>query len=313
MITATTPTATFRRVRNVLEYAAGKSARVDEVNNVIHGVKVIGLESLNGRRYTLEAIRKAAPLYEGADVFVDHLKPGQHRRSDTYGDRLGSIKNFRVEADGGYADLHYNPHHPRAAAIVFEAKTQPNKLGLSHHADITESNERPPVVYSIDRVYSVDVVKRPATTRGIFENAPDVTPEERQQGLLRYLRGGSTEVYEDMVPTGSVPMVDDAGAGGRGKPPKRTEADVDGAKRLLLEKLQAAFDGPGDYRAALVRLRKILDAADGSEAGGDAKPVTEAAPLFGDQSARLEYLRGATPIGAVDEETRQARIQRLRS
>ena len=59
---------------------------------MIRGVKVLGLESRNGRTYLPEALAQAAPLYEDAKVNVNHPKgnPGGPR---DYQDRIGTIRH----------------------------------------------------------------------------------------------------------------------------------------------------------------------------------------------------------------------------
>jgi hypothetical protein len=52
----------------------GVSMRVDREAGVIRGVKVLGLESRNGRTYLPEALAQAAQLYEDAKVNVNHPK-----------------------------------------------------------------------------------------------------------------------------------------------------------------------------------------------------------------------------------------------
>ena len=56
---------------------------VDRQAGVIRGVKILGLESRNGRSYLPEALSQAAPLYEGAKVNVNHPKSGPAGRATT--------------------------------------------------------------------------------------------------------------------------------------------------------------------------------------------------------------------------------------
>src|SRR3989304_858479 len=56
----------LRRVSIREDYYSGiKPASVDQAAGIIKRVKILGLESDNGRRYTLAALKKAIPLYEG--------------------------------------------------------------------------------------------------------------------------------------------------------------------------------------------------------------------------------------------------------
>ena len=56
---------------------------VDRLAGVIRGVKILGLESRNGRTYLPEALAAAAPLYEGAKVNVNHPKGAPGRPATT--------------------------------------------------------------------------------------------------------------------------------------------------------------------------------------------------------------------------------------
>ncbi|HEY2838457.1 MAG TPA: hypothetical protein VGJ26_04885, partial [Pirellulales bacterium] len=73
----------------------GVSLRVDRAAGVIRGVKILGLESQNGRSYLPEALAAAAPLYEGAKVNVNHPKSFPAAPRD-YQDRLGAIHNVAL-------------------------------------------------------------------------------------------------------------------------------------------------------------------------------------------------------------------------
>ena len=87
----------------------GVSVRVDRAAGRIRGVKVLGLESRNGRTYLPEALAQAVPLYEGAKVNVNHPKGGPQSPRD-YQDRIGAIRNVALRpGEGLFADLFFNP------------------------------------------------------------------------------------------------------------------------------------------------------------------------------------------------------------
>lgn len=136
---------------------------------LIKGVKVIGLTSTNGRRYTVEALRRAVPLYENVVVNVDHNCAEAGRR---YGDRIGRLKNARFNGDGIYADLVYNPAHPEADGLRWWAENDSRAVGLSHQAQVRSNwtQEGIEEVYAISEVVSVDLVANPATTKGLMES-----------------------------------------------------------------------------------------------------------------------------------------------
>ena len=135
---------------------------------VVSGVKVLGIESKNGRKYPIEVMRKALEKYEGAIVNIDHPAGSEPR---SYEDRFGRLTNARIEADGIYADLAYNPKHPLAEGFQWWVKNDPKAIGLSHNAQAkTKMNtEGVEEIEEIVKVDSVDLVAEPATTAGLME------------------------------------------------------------------------------------------------------------------------------------------------
>jgi hypothetical protein len=158
----------------ILEYcdSRGVSVAVDRQAGVIRGVKVLGLESRNGRTYLPEALAQAAKLYEDSKVNVNHPKGSPSAPRD-YQDRLGSIRNISLRpGEGLFADLHFNPKHALAEQLAWDAEHSPENVGFSHNVEawVVRRDGRV-VVEAITRVQSVDLVADPATTRGLFESA----------------------------------------------------------------------------------------------------------------------------------------------
>jgi hypothetical protein len=147
----------------VQEYvqSAGRTLRVDAGRGVLRGVKLLGLRSRNGRRYEESALRKAIGLYEGSKVNVNHPERDPLAPRD-YRDRLGIVRNVRVEAGQGlFGDLHYNPSHPLAEQLAWDAEHAPENVGLSHNVLArTRRDGQEIVVEAITRVQSVDLVRR---------------------------------------------------------------------------------------------------------------------------------------------------------
>lgn len=160
------------RTEQLVEFtdSRGLTLPVDREQGVIRGVKVLGQQSKNGRSYLPEALRKAASLYEGAKVNVNH-PAGAPDTPRQYQDRLGSLRNIAIREDGLYGDLHYNPKHPLAEQLAWDAENSPENVGLSHNATgRTKRQGRGIVVEEITGVKSVDIVADPATTAGLFEH-----------------------------------------------------------------------------------------------------------------------------------------------
>lgn len=160
---------------NIREYLGwgDRPIQVDATAGIIRGVKVLGLQSRNGRRYLDDALRNAVPLYEGAKVNVNHPHPEVSAPRD-YRDRLGLLRQVHYrDGEGLFADLYFNPKHDIAERLIWDARHAPQNVGLSHNvlAKIRQEDDMA-VVYEIVRVLSVDLVADPATTDGLFEAVP---------------------------------------------------------------------------------------------------------------------------------------------
>jgi len=165
----------------------GVTMQVDKTKGVLEGVKLIGLESRNGRRYRESALSKAASLYEEAKVNVNHPREGALAPRD-YQDRLGVIRRVRLRSgEGLYGDLHFNPKHALAEQLVWDAENNPRNVGFSHNvlARLSRKGEIA-IVEEITQVQSVDLVADPATTQGLFEQAEQEKGVERQAVASRW-------------------------------------------------------------------------------------------------------------------------------
>jgi hypothetical protein len=151
------------------EYATGGQTplRVDAEKGIIYNVLVLGHRSSNGAEYKEEVMRAAQGQYAGSPVFVGHARDGAN---PLYDDKLGFIDSPHVSLDGLRGDFHFPPKHRLAEQLVWDAQNNPQNLGFSHDADCTWTwSGGCKQVTSIDKVYSVDLVTRPATTGGLFE------------------------------------------------------------------------------------------------------------------------------------------------
>ena len=160
--------------------SAGVSLRIDRASGVIRGIKVLGLQSRNGREYLPEALARAVGLYEGAKVNVNHPK-GHPLAPRDYQERIGVIRNVRHRTgEGLFADFHFNPKHDLSEQLVWDAEHAPENVGFSHNVQARTSRRgETTLVEEIVQVHSVDLVADPATTRGLFESAaPDAAPPE---------------------------------------------------------------------------------------------------------------------------------------
>jgi hypothetical protein len=151
-------------------HSGGLTLRVDRSGGLLRGVKLIGLESQNGRRYRPEALAAAVGLYEGAKVNVNHPQNGPLAPRD-YRDRLGVVRQVEFRpAEGLFGNLHFNPKHALAEQLAWDAEHNPRNVGFSHNvlARLAREGEAT-VVEAITHVQSVDLVADPAATQGLFE------------------------------------------------------------------------------------------------------------------------------------------------
>ena len=111
---------------------------------VIRGVKILGLQSRNGRTYLPEALAQAARLYEDTKVNVNHPK-GSPLGPRDYQDRIGTIRNVAVRpGEGLFADFHFNPKHALAEQLLWDAEHAPENVGFSHNVEAPHRAPRRP-------------------------------------------------------------------------------------------------------------------------------------------------------------------------
>ena len=157
----------------IQEYTAPSAVRlkIDKTQGILHGVKILGTQSRNRRRYPVDTLKKAIPLYENAKVNLDHPE-GDPTKPRSYTDRLGVIKGVQLQDEQGlFADFHFNPGHPLAEQLLWDAEHAPTNVGFSHNVEAVLRRENDEVVVDeIVAVRSVDLVADPATTAGLFES-----------------------------------------------------------------------------------------------------------------------------------------------
>lgn len=240
--------------KRLTETASLDKSQVDREAGVVRRVKLLGLESRNGRSYPAAVIAKAKNLYEGAAVYIDHGKP---RETRPYGASFGVTENVTAEPDGLYGDLHYNPAHALAEQFAWDAENRPNRVGLSHDIEAsTREHEGKMLVEAIHAVNSVDIVTRPATTRGLFEHEANMsTIREIVSANAKHWCGEliGRFVEDDMVdPTLAVDADGDSG----GSAEDQMVAAFKAAMMAVLD------DDSMDSAAKLAKLKELLKAKD---------------------------------------------------
>lgn len=175
----------------------GGKVSVDSVRGIIRGVKILGRESKNGREYASEAVGKAASLYEGAKVNINH--PSNPNQPRDYRDRLGHLASVQNKGGELFGDLHFNPKHPLAEQLAWDAEHAPENVGLSHNVEaVVNRKSGKVVVEEIRKVLSVDVVADPATTRGLYEQ--DDKKSDGPTGLGQHKPPGASDAKDKGQP-----------------------------------------------------------------------------------------------------------------
>lgn len=248
MATATKPKRRTSTPRTLREWSAsapaGTPLRIDRERRVIEGVRVLGRfsrnshglkEAVNGTEYTPECMRGAIPLYEGAEVLADHDTAGgrtaglaQRRTERGVEYVVGVLRNVRMEGEAGKehvrADLHYFDSHPVTARVLEDVERGLGVFGLSHDASAGRERFDPQakrlVIESLSAVRSVDLVRKPATNRNLWESREMKTTlrellEARRPKWSKARRLWATRLLEDdmMAPSMDAPM-DAPAAGG---------------------------------------------------------------------------------------------------
>ena len=186
--------------QQIQEYfdSRGVDLRVDEQAGVIRGVKILGLESRNGRTYSADALTGARHLYDGAKVNVNHPQ-GDPLSPRDYRDRIGVIRGVEVrEGEGLFGSLYFNPKHALAEQLVWDAQRASENVGFSHNVRARVANKPGGVIVEeILQVQSVDLVADPATTRGLFEHAdPNALPAETMREIEERIAARISEQHE---------------------------------------------------------------------------------------------------------------------
>ena len=240
------------------EQTAIAPRRVDREAGLIEGVRILGPDSKNGRKYSPRAMAEAARLYEGAPVNVDH--PATERKDRPLAEAFGWIRNVRQEADGVYGDLHYLRSHPQAELVAEAAERNPNRIGLSHHAEGTvRMDGQRVIVETVERVHSVDLVQTPATNAGLFESkGKPMTIREAAvaAGEERVLAAEGMDAYAD-------------------KPMQENEMDYFAA--MVAEVMGMDADRAEKMRrlAAILKAQEMLQSQDAAPAGEPPEAETE--------------------------------------
>lgn len=180
------------------ETVAVGTPTLDREAGVVRGVKILGAEApTKRRRYTEQAMRAAASMYENRSVYADHSESAKPRQ---VADLIGRLANVQFREGSLYGDLHYNTKGQHAAAVEWIAANPMVGAGLSHDAvGTTVMRSGLQIVESIDRVNSVDLVTAPATTKSLFESQGEpMEPMDLTALTIEQLKAGRADLIESI-------------------------------------------------------------------------------------------------------------------
>jgi outer membrane biosynthesis protein TonB len=296
----------------LIEQTSWAAESIDEENGVIKGVKILGVESKNNRRYPSKVLQEALPKYEGLGVNLDHQR-GNRRVSDGF----GRLRAVQLREDGIYGDLEYLRSHPFANQFIEAARRMPEQVGLSQSAEgrVSQANGTAEVE-SIDLVKSVDVVRYPATTKGLFESSDEQTWTVNTV-VIKQVDEGSDPASEE-PPTEPTPSDPPADTQAEGDPPPEPDppAEQPPAEEPPAEQEPPAEEEPPaaetptveSLQRDLADLRHRLDISEALLAGN-----VDRSQLTDDQASRLHSLTSREQIEAFVESLPQMTRRQPRS
>lgn len=260
---------------------AGRPLRVNRDLGIIYGVKICGLESINGRKYTLDALRQAAPLYEGVMVNVDHPEDDPDETRSSY-DRFGKLQRVRVKQDGLYGDLHFLTSHTMAKRICEDAEKGLGLFGLSHNATGRGESDANGVqlVQEITAVRHVDLVADPATVNSLFESRRSAMATKTKTQATGKGKKGKDLLEGPYGSPGDDLRMDQAKMAGTIVPDEEDDSeapdyssdgpDLHGSAADMIEALLRDLEaGEIDHDTLVSKVRSILNAFKDDEGGGD--------------------------------------------
>lgn len=269
-----------RKIDLIEEVAMDTAPTVDREAGVIRGVKVLGKISKNkGREYTDNALREAAGMYEQCGVNLNHPDRKTPEAERSVQEKIGWLESIQVKGDGVYGDLHYIKSHPFSEALCEMAERNPRQLGMSHNAaGVFKRSGQKVLIESIEKVRSIDLVQKPATTCGLFESEESDMPKNLKSFVESIesdspLKSCLLNLLEEdpAMAAMDAPEMPDAPTG---------QSSEDQIKAAFRQAVMAAFDDESlDSKATLSKIKDILKAYDkltGSSSGSSGSTGSDA-------------------------------------
>lgn len=299
----------------LLETVYQESATTVGEDGVLRGVKLLGINSRNGRRYEAAALKKAGGLYEGRKVYVDHPQRESAGEDRSFADWAGVIENVKYRKDDGlYGDIVLRKESEHFRGIV-EAASHPKfhkSCGFSHVAEgESHFDGDTEIIESIKEVFSVDLVTDPATTAGMFESTRK-KPKTIKQALESLPEGTiRTKLIEMMAGYGL-----DMGMDGDSKSDPHAQLgsiiqQLVNALTETLHTLAAVKEAPPAAAPPAPPAPPAEPEAEDEDVMPDEQPPKEQPPEFESLQRELSELKAKTLLLESGREATPARIKAL--
>ena len=157
------------------------ASRVNVEAGTINRAHILGPVSKHGYRYSVEAMKAAAPLFEGMPIGINHAYDGSPLKvADTW----GSVSSPVCDDQGIWGDISYLRKHPLTEQVMEDLQRGTTLFSLSAvNGNVIENKK---VVTSF-RPMRLDLVAGGATTTTLLEQAPveEVKAEEPDPLLIK--------------------------------------------------------------------------------------------------------------------------------
>ena len=212
-------------------------ATVQDESNVVSGIKITGANSSNGYVYSEQSLREAAPMYDGAQVFLDHSERQSNPMMRSIKDLAGTISGpSYVPGKGifGSINLLETDAGRNLKAII---KANSTRAGMSH-AVLAMRDKSKGVVTSIERVISVDAVAFPATVSSFFESSGRGNPDTDKGDEMDF-----SKITLEQIKSNRPDLVTQIEAGVKGQQQVDDDAKALKESEAKVAQLQARIDG----------------------------------------------------------------------
>jgi hypothetical protein len=275
----------------LLEYTKATTLRgpvIDREHCLVRACKFLGTRSANpapnNNDYPRSCREAALALLENSRIYVDHAPRNGGPRA--YSASIGRARDLRETGSGVVGNFAYNPHHPLIEQVLWDIENDPAGLGFSIDAigRCRPGRDGRNVVEQLTHVNSIDLVSKPATTRGVHESWGGWPTASGTAGARL-----SESAYNRAAALGV------AGAGGQAP---LTEAEVIESRREAVARMRAAGRGvpyvdPAEEEAGRRRLIERVRRAGGPGAPGavSLREAQEAAESRADLIRRIREAR----------------------